>query len=171
MACELPYGSRGRTRSKMYNRHDKLGKPDFYEIYYDYGQSYAPGVAGWNQFWQVSLGIRNHEKGKPYKLILHSFDPEARGADIRILANTASFDALVRIGNEIDLTGWNNIPQGMEKRFDSNAFVVINLPSELTAEDSIMVHIRSNSEQVKYDRLTEGFGFVFLSHAWLLEKS
>jgi len=170
MACELPYGSRGRTRSGMYNRSEQSGKVDFFEIFYDYGQSYAPGVAGWNQFVQVSFGIRNHEKGKPYKLVIHTFDPEARGTSVRLSAHSGSYDALVGKGRNFDLTEWKEIAQGMENRFEANAFIVIDLPVELTLEDSIMFDLHGNSEKVKYDRLTESFGFVFLSHTWLLDS-
>ena len=170
MAIDLPYGSRGRLRSKLYNRQDSISKVEFFEYYYDYGQSYAPGVAGWNQFWQVSLGIRNHEKGKPYRLVLHTLDPEARGASVRIIASPASYDALVSKGAAVNMLGYQYLAQGLEHRFDANAFITVDIPASLTKEESIVVHIRSNSEQVKYDRLTEGFGFVFLSHAWLIER-
>jgi hypothetical protein len=171
MAIDLPYGSRGRTRCGQYNRLETAENAEFFEYYYDYGQSYAPGVSGWNQFWQVSLGIRNHTPGKSYKLVLHTYDPESRGAQIRLLAVPASFDALVTHGEPKKLSEYIKLAQGLDSRFSKGAFITINLTPDLTSDESVVVHMRGNSEQVKYDRLTEGFGFVFLSHAWLLEQS
>jgi hypothetical protein len=169
MAIDLPYGSRGRTRCGQYNRLETTENSEFFEYYYDYGQCYAPGIAGWNQFWQVSLGIRNYVKGKSYRLALHTYDPESRGTSVRIMAVPASYDALVTHGEPTSLTDYLKLGQGLDCRFSKDAFITVNLTSDLTSGESVVVHLRGNSEQVKYDRLTEGYGFVFLSHAWLME--
>jgi hypothetical protein len=59
--------------------------------------------------------------------------------------------------------------QGLEDRFTENAFRLVRVPREARGSAAVNIGIYSNSEQRVYDRLTENFGFVFLSHAWLVE--
>ncbi len=62
------------------------------------------------------------------------------------------------------------VAKGFNDRFNSSAFHSIELPPELTKNEAIEIELRADGSLVKYDRLTEGFGFVFLSHVWLLEE-
>jgi hypothetical protein len=59
--------------------------------------------------------------------------------------------------------------QGIENRFSAAAFNRLSIPREVRGSAAVNIGLYSNSEQRVYDRLTENLGFVFLSHAWLLE--
>ena len=45
-----------------------------------------------------------------------------------------------------------------------------SIPRAARGAEAVNVNIYSNGEQRIYDRLTENLGFVFLSHAWLVEQ-
>ena len=170
MACDLPFGSKGRARSTAYDRSKSTGGIEIFPTFYDYGQSYAPGVAGWTHFYVMTFGIRNHQLGRAYKLVLHTWHPESRGDSLKISAQAANYDVLVRKGKKIELMKMETAAQGLDERFNSSAFLSINLPPELTKDEAIEIELLGTGSEVKYDRLTEGFGFVFLSHVWLLEE-
>ena len=60
------------------------------------------------------------------------------------------------------------VAQGIQQRHSEQAFVAVPLPGELLDCPTLVGAVFGNSEQTIYDRYTEGKGFVFLSHIWLL---
>ena len=169
MAADLPIGSKGRVRSSFLDRIEREGDAELFAIYYDYGQAYQPGVAGWNQFWRVNLGLRFLRPDKSYAVILNAYDPEGRMTTLRISASATNEHAETADSPEMALTSPFLAAQGLENRFTENAFRLVRIPREARGSAAVNIGIYSNSEQRVYDRLTENFGFVFLSHAWLVE--
>lgn len=169
MAADLPIGSKGRVRSSFLDRVEREGEAELFAIYYDYGQAYQPGVAGWNQFWRVNLGLRGLQADKSYAVILNAYDPEGRMTTLRISASATNEHAETADSPEMALTSPFLAAQRLENRFTENAFRLVRIPREARGSAAVNIGIYSNSEQRVYDRLTENFGFVFLSHAWLVE--
>lgn len=169
MACDLPFGSKGRAGSSFYDRHEVHGAEAFFPIFYDYGQSYFPGVAGWNQFWRINLGVRGLDPDGNYKVVLHTYDPEARGTMCRLSATACDHEAHVNLSPEVVLGPPFLACQGLEQRFSNGAFVVHPLPDLVVASGAANIHLYSDSDQAAYDRFTERPGFAFLSHAWLIK--
>jgi hypothetical protein len=170
MAADLPVGSKGRVRSAFFDRVERTGGAELFAIYYDYGQTYLPGVSGWNQFWRVNLGVRGLPEEKSYDVILNAYDPEGRMTTLRMTANATNAQGETVDSPEIVLVNPFLAAQGLENRFDGKAFIKVTVPREARGSDSVNLNIYSNGEQTRYDRLTERRGFVFLSHAWLVEK-
>jgi hypothetical protein len=169
MAADLPIGSKGRVRSSFLDRVERESDAELFAIYYDYGQSYEPGVVGWNQFWRVNLGLRALRPDKSYAVILNAYDPEERITTLRISASATNEHAETADSPEMALTSPFLAAQGLENRFTENAFKLVRIPREARGFAAVNIGIYSNSEQRVYDRLTENLGFVFLSHAWLVE--
>ena len=170
MACDIPYNGRTRARN-IYDRSEKTTKGEIFSEYYDYGHSFAPGVAGWDQFWEVRIGIRNFQPGKPLRMVFHTWDPDSLGTQVRIFACSASDkEGLKPEGKPVTLKPRFKVAQGFDARLGADAFVTVDIPAELTKGESVVINLRGNSELRKFDRLTEGFGYVLLSHAWLMEK-
>lgn len=168
LACDLPLGTKGRIRAGGYDRWWQAGEAGLFAIFYDYGQSYGPGLTGWNQFWQIDLGVRGLEQAGRYRLVLNLYDPECRHAAVRILGRQC--DAHGRPLDDqptYELRGQGPVAQGIQARHAPAALVVVDLPAALSAGGLVDLAIRSHSEAVRYDRQAEGYGFVFLSHAWL----
>lgn len=170
MACDLPFGSQGRVRSQRYDRWFRTGASELFAIFYDYGQSIAPGVAGWNQFVSIGLGARGLVPKARYRLVLNTYDPERRNCAIRILGSACDDHGRALDRNiTYELRAQVPVVQGSDARHSEKAFITLDLPTAMTADGAINIGLRSHSEAVRYDRLSEGFGFVFLSHAWLFE--
>lgn len=169
MAADLPVGSKGRVRSSFLDRVERDGDAELFAIYYDYGQTYQPGVAGWNQFWRINLGLRGLHPDKDYALILNAYDPEGRMTTLRITAHATNHHAETIDPPEMVLADASLAAQGIENRFSTAAFKCLHIPPEVRTAAGVNIGLYSNSEQRVYDRLTENLGFVFLSHAWLLE--
>jgi hypothetical protein len=169
MAADLPVGSKGRVRSSFFDRVERDGDAELFAIYYDYGQAYQPGVAGWNQFWRVNLGLRGLQPDKSYEVILNAYDPEGRMTTLRTTAHATDVHAETAASPEMVLANAFLAAQGIENRFSAAAFNRLSIPREVRGSAAVNIGLYSNSEQRVYDRLTENLGFVFLSHAWLLE--
>lgn len=168
MASDLPMGTKGRVRNVVYDRKDSFGPEEIFPIFYDYGQSYGPGVTGWNQFVSISLGLRSLEPQTAYTLVLNLYDPESRGTHVRIIGHGVNFNGDAIESAEIPLLSALPVAQGMAGRHTDDAFVSVALPCALRGSEALKITIISHSEYCVYDRLTERLGFVFLSHAWLL---
>lgn len=169
MASDLPYGTKGRVRNQFYDRPVPSKAGELFPIFYDYGQSYGPGISGWNQFLRINLGVRRLVRGKQYGLVLHLFDPEERNTRLRIAAHATNPEGETKDGPEVMLCDPFLVAQGISARYSPEAFVTARLPKECVRTGAANVGIHSHSEYRIYDRLTEGFGFVYLSHAWLVE--
>ena len=170
MASDLPYGSKGRVRSTFYDRTARRGREAMFPLFYDYGQSYGPGITGWNQFLRINLGVRGLARGKRYRLVLHLFDPEQRNTRLRITAHATNAAGEGRKGPEVVLRDPFLVAQGIEARYNGDAFISVPLPAACRSGEAVDVGLHSHSEYRLYDRLTENFGFVFLAHAWLVER-
>lgn len=169
MAADLPVGSKGRVRSAFFDRVEQSGAAEFFPIYYDFGQTYAPGVSGWAQFWRINLGVRNLKPDREYAVLLHVYDPEERGTPLRITAQATNREGETSESPEIVVSGYGRTAQGLSSRFDAQAFRLLRIPREVRGSEAVNLHLYGDGEQVVYDRLSEGLGFVFLSHAWLVE--
>jgi len=169
MAADLPLGSKGRVRSAFFDRNESEGAAELFAIFYDYGQTYGPGISGWNQFWRVNLGARKLDSAKSYAVILNAYDPEARMTTLRITVHATDDHAETTASPEVSLTNPSLAAQGLENRFSEKAFRFVKIPPGARGSTAINLGLYSNGEQCVYDRLTEGLGFVFLSHAWLVE--
>ncbi|HMP77271.1 MAG TPA: hypothetical protein PKE12_13335 [Kiritimatiellia bacterium] len=169
MASDLPFGTKGRVRNQFHDRRAPTKAGELFPIFYDYGQSYGPGITGWNQFLRINLGARRLARGKDYALVLHLFDPEGRNTRLRIAAHATNAEGETVEGPTIMLHEPFLVAQGISARYSPEAFVTVQLPKECTRTGAVDVGIHSHSEYLVYDRLTEGFGFVYLSHAWLVE--
>jgi hypothetical protein len=169
MAADLPVGSKGRAGSAFYDRSVRSGSEEFFPIFYDYGQTFLPGVAGWNQFWRINLGVRGLDKRSGYAVILHTIDPEMRGGMFRITATAMDERAETTLSPEMILRNPFAPVRGVAKRFERQAFVFMRLPEEVRVGGSVNLHLYSDSDQAEYDRYTERPGFAYLSHAWLVD--
>ena len=117
---------------------------------------------------QINFGIRSLRPGVRYRLVLNSYDPERRGSAVRVFARTCDAHGRADAGSPVfDLRGQRPLAQGPEARYAPDAFIVLDLPPALTAGGAADIAIRSDSEALRYDRLAEGYGYVFLAHAWL----
>jgi hypothetical protein len=162
MAADLPFGTKGRVRSSFNDRNVSEGDAELFAIYYDYGQTYGPGVSGWNQFWRVNIGARGLLPDREYAILLNVYDPEGRMTTLRITANATSREGETTESPEIVMAAPFLAAQGLENSF--------SIPRAARGAEAVNVNIYSNGEQRIYDRLTENLGFVFLSHAWLIEQ-
>ena len=169
MAADLPFGTKGRVRSAFLDRVEREGDAELFAIYYDYGQTYQPGVAGWNQFWRINLGVRGLQPDKSYAVVLNTYDPEERMTTLRATAHATDYHADTMDSPEMVLAAASLAAQGIGNRFSDEAFKRLNIPREVRGSAGVNIGLYSNSEQRVYDRLTENLGFVFLSHAWLVE--
>lgn len=170
MASDLPFGSKGRVRSAAYDRQERTGDEELFPIFYDYGQSYGPGITGWNQFLRINLGVRGLARGRRYTLVLHLFDPECRDTRLRITGTATDAAAEMPAGPDIMLRDPFAVAQGIPARYTPAAFVPVPLHKDCRRDAAVNIGIHSHSEYRLYDRLTEGFGFVYLAHAWLVER-
>lgn len=168
MTSDLPFGSKGRVRSQFFDRQERNGKEEFFPLFYDYGQSYGPGITGWNQFLRINLGLRGLDKKGRYRLVLQLFDPEKRNTRLRITACATDAHGEARTSPDVMLRDPFLVAQGIEARYTDDAFVSLRLPKQCRTDKAVNIGIHSHSEYRLYDRLTEGFGFVYLSHAWLV---
>jgi hypothetical protein len=168
-AADLPFGSKTRVRSEFFNRSWADGKAELSPLYYDYGQAYAPGVAGWNQFWAIFLMARGLDPDARWRVILNLWDPEERGTCVRLVGQRCDAEGLDCRGPEFSLSGPRLVAQGVDRRHKPEAFYAANLPRDLTKNGSVFLRLFSHSEERIYDRWLEGFGFVFLSHVWLVK--
>lgn len=169
MAADLPLGSKGRAFSAFYDRQKRQGDAELFAIYYDYGQTYRPGVSGWNQFWRINLGARQLRANRNYRIILHTYDPEGRGTMLRITACATDARAERNLSSEVVLRDPFPAVRHFDNRLDPGAFITLSLPAEVRTADAVYIHLYSDSDQAFYDRFTERPGFAFLSHAWLVE--
>jgi hypothetical protein len=169
MASDLPFGTKGRVRNQFYDRPVPSKAGELFPIFYDYGQSYGPGITGWNQFVRINLGVRRLKRGKQYGLVLHLFDPEGRNTRLRIAAHATNAEGETKEGPVVMLHEPFLVAQGISARYSPEAFVTVELPKECVRTGAVDIGLHSHSEYLVYDRLTEGFGFVYLSHAWLVE--
>lgn len=169
MASDLPFGTKGRVRNQFYDRPVPSKAGELFPIFYDYGQSYGPGITGWNQFVRINLGVRRLKRGKQYGLVLHLFDPEGRNTRLRIAAHATNAKGETKDGPTVMLRDPFLVAQGISARYSPEAFVTVSLPQECVRTGAVDIGLHSHSEYLVYDRLTEGFGFVYLSHAWLVE--
>lgn len=169
MAADLPLGSKGRVRSAFFDRNENEGSAELFAIFYDYGQTYGPGISGWNQFWRVNLGAWKLDPAKSYAVILNAYDPEARMTTLRITVHATDDHAETTASPEMTLANPSLAAQGVENRFSDKAFRFVKIPDETRGSTAINLGLYSNGEQCVYDRLTEGLGYLFLSHAWLVE--
>jgi hypothetical protein len=170
-AADLVPGTKGRVRSQRHDRQERAGPEEFFAIYYDYGQCHGFGITGWNQFWQIDLGLRGLQAGGSYRLVLNIYDPEDRGGAARILARPCDSLGHATSGSTLhELRAQRPLAQGLSARHADQAFVAIDVPPALASADAIDIAIRSHSEAVRYDRREEGYGYIFLAHAWLFAR-
>ena len=170
MAADLPFGTKGRVRSSFSDRIVSEGDAELFAIYYDYGQTYAPGVSGWNQFWRVNIGARGLLPDREYAILLNVYDPEGRMTTLRVTASATNREGETTESPEIVMAAPFLAAQGLENRFSGAAMRGFTIPRAARGSEAVNVNIYSNGEQRIYDRLTENLGFVFLSHAWLVEQ-
>jgi hypothetical protein len=169
MAADLPFGTKGRVRSAFSDRNVSSGEAELFAIYYDYGQTYEPGVSGWNQFWRVNIGARGLQAQRNYAVLLNVYDPEGRMTTLRVTSHATNNEGETVDSPEIVMASPFLTSQGLENRFNRGAMRCFTIPREVRGSEAVNVNIYSNGEQCIYDRLTEKLGFVFLSHAWLVE--
>lgn len=170
MAADLPISSKGRVRSHRFDRVEQTGRQEIIPTFYDYGQTFGPGLSGWAQFVWMGLALRGLQGDRSYTLVLHLYDPEERNTRVRVEAWRSDFEAQVREGPKLSLCPPQRVPQGIAGRHTRQAFVSLPIPPDLLGSPAVTIALWGDSEGMRYDRYTEKTGSLFLSHAWLIES-
>ena len=83
LASDLPFSTKGRVRchNLHLDRVEQPGREEVVPVFYDYGQSYGPGITGWNMFLFMRFGLRGLDPKRKYTLLLNAYDQIGRAHD------------------------------------------------------------------------------------------